>query len=148
MSKPSAWRSETARSATILCMSARNVARAAAPLDWTAAPASTKAFFNRATGSAAPLTACFSVLSADIAPPISAPNLICTSSAIHHLENKNGAPGAPRKNPAQAGPVKFSGVLLQFDRRKVLLALPGPRVGGAAPFELSGVAEADPAVGH
>jgi hypothetical protein len=77
---------EIARSATILCMSARNAVRAAAPLCWTAAPASAKAVLSWATGSAAPLTACFSVLSADIAPPISAPNLICTSSANCHLK--------------------------------------------------------------
>jgi hypothetical protein len=38
------------------------------------------------------------VLSADSAPPISAPNLICTWSAIRHSESKRGAQ-APRKKP-------------------------------------------------
>jgi len=38
------------------------------------------------TGTVALVTACFSALSADSAPPISAPNLICTSSATGHLK--------------------------------------------------------------
>ena len=43
---------------------------------------------HKARGGAmvAPATACFSALSAESAPPISAPNLICTWSATGHLE--------------------------------------------------------------
>src|SRR5439155_23954334 len=134
MSKPSAWRSEIARSATILCMSTRNAA-------WAAAPASIKAVLGFDTGAVALVIACFSALTADNAPPISAPNLICTSATCH-LKCKRGAQ-RPRKKPL------IGGVLLQFDRGKLGRLGRGLRLLGPPPLEEMGVGEGDAAaIGH
>src|SRR5690242_8081407 len=88
MSKPSAWRRLRAREATSSCISDLKIASPAAPACWIAASASAKAVFNCTTGATAPATADLSDASALSAPPISAPNLICTSSATRHLKRK------------------------------------------------------------
>src|SRR5579862_5482555 len=144
MSKPSACCREIACSATRLCMSARNAASAAAPFCCAAAPAAAKASLSRATGAVAPMIACFSVLSAVSAPPISAPSLICTSSATGHLNTKRGA-AAPREKPA-AGSRRL---LTQFDRGKLRALCGTRRIGAAAPLHEAGKGEADAAaIGH
>jgi len=89
MSKPSAWRSDKARDATSSCISDLKTASPAAPACWIAASVSAKAVFNCTTGATAPATADFNDDSALSAPPISAPNLIWTSSATRHLNKEN-----------------------------------------------------------
>jgi hypothetical protein len=74
------------------------------------------------TGTVALMTAAFSALTADSAPPISAPNLICTSSATGHLKCKAG-----RQRPANPPHLVMAGLDPAISLK--LHQIPGPSPG-------------------